>query len=298
MNPENQTARIGTGGWEFVHENSVWKKIIRNKAAVTGSILLSVFMISCFVPTIWTSALPDAQGDILDDSNLPPSLEHPFGTDKFARDVLSRVLYGGRVSLTIAMGTVTLSVIIGVFYGAISGYAGGLIDAAMMRLLDLLLAFPVVMLAIAIAAIYQPDYWYLIPLLAFTGWMETARLVRAEVLSVKEREFVLAAECLGLPRQRILVAHILPNSIAPVLLLIPLKIGDTILLESSLSFLGIGVQPPVPSWGNMISDGRAGLSEHWWMIAFAGLFLILTVIAFNLIGEALRDANNPRNGSE
>ncbi len=294
MSLEVLNAGIAEKNRFFAQQQHFHQRWIDNRVAILGAIVLCALMLSCFVPAIWTDFAPDAQADILDASNLPPSVTHPFGTDKFARDVLSRILYGGRVSLSIALGTVTLSVLIGVFYGAISGYCGGFVDALLMRLLDLLLAFPVVMLAIAIAALYQPHYLYLIPLLALTGWMETARLVRAEVLSVKEREFVLAAQCLGLRRRRILLAHILPNAIAPALVSIPLKIGDTILLESSLSFLGIGVQPPVPSWGNMINDGRTALPEYWWVVGFAGFFLILTVIAFNLIGDALRQANNPR----
>lgn len=294
MIPEIANPDISIAGEFAALPKPVRYRWLKNGMAIPGIILLSILTLSCFVPAIWTDYAPEAQGDILDDADLPPSSAHPFGTDKFARDVFSRILYGGRVSLSIALGTVALSILIGIFYGAISGYAGGFIDAVLMRLLDLLLAFPVVLLAIAIAALYQPHWLYLIPLLAFTGWMETARLVRAEVLSVKERAYVVAATCLGLSRYRILTRHILPNAIAPVLVSIPLKIGDTILLESSLSFLGIGVQPPVPSWGNMINDGRAAFPEQWWVVGFAGLFLVLTVVAFNLIGDAVRAANNPR----
>ncbi|MCA9731224.1 ABC transporter permease [candidate division KSB1 bacterium] len=292
-----QTDALVQNQWTWTEDRSFWSKWMRKYSARLGIFLLLFLMLSCFLPTIWTSIAPDAQGDILDESNLPPSTDHPFGTDKFARDVLSRVLYGGRVSLSIALGTVALSMVIGVIYGAVSGYSGSKLDAIMMRLLDLLLAFPVVILAIAIAALYQPHYLYLIPLLAFTGWMETARIVRAEVLSVKEREFVMAAECLGFRKSRILFAHIIPNAIAPALITIPLKIGDTVLLESALSFLGVGVQPPVPSWGNMINDGKSTFPQEWWVVLFAGIFLIVTVSAFNWIGESLHELLHPNSNN-
>lgn len=275
-------------------ENGFWRRLRARKDGMAGLILIGVLAVSCYFPAALTPFDPDAQGDLLTEQYLPPSAAHYFGTDRYARDVFARVLYGGRISLTIALCTVALSVSIGMLYGAFSGYRGGFVDAVMMRLLDFLLAFPIVFLVLAVVAIFRPSHWFLIPLLAFSNWMETARLIRGEVLSLKEREFVLAARSLGLGRWRILFRHILPHAVTPALVTIPLKVGDIILLESALSYLGVGVQPPTASWGNIISDGRDVLLEHWWVSTFAGLFLVLAVLGFNFVGESIRAANTPR----
>ena len=233
---------------------------------------------------------PIQQGDLLTERYLSPSTEHPFGTDKFGRDIFSRVLHGGRISLAIAFSVVLLSITLGLIYGAISGYCGGFLDSAMMRILDFLLAFPAIFLIIAMATVFQVSHWYLIPLLSLTGWMESARLIRAEVLSVKERDFILAAKGLGFTHARILIKHIIPNCLNPVLVAATLKVGEVILLESALSFLGIGVRPPIPSWGNIINDGREVLLSAWWVATFPGIFIVLAVMSFNLISDGFQQA--------
>ncbi len=230
---------------------------------------------------------PSQQGDLLHDRFLPPSVDHPFGTDKFGRDVYSRVIYGAKVSLGIAFTTLVLALSIGILYGSISGYFGGLVDVFMMRVLDFYLAFPSIYLFIAVAAIFSSSLMMLIALLSFNIWMEIARIVRAEVLSIKERPFVLMAKNMGFSHARILFRHILPNSLTPVIAIIPLKIAEIILMESALSFLGIGVQPPMPSWGSIINDGREALHYAWWVSTIPGLFIALTVLSFNKIGELL-----------
>lgn len=267
-----------------------WQK----RATVVGlGILISLVLFTMSVSSL-SSFDPNRNGDLLNERDLPPSVAHPFGTDKFARDLLCRVAYGGQISLSIASAVVFLSLSIGVLYGITSGYFGGLLDTVMMRLLDFLLAFPIIFLVLALVAIYQPAHWYLIPLLAMTSWMDTARIIRSEVLSVKEREFILAAKGLGFSHARILFYHLLPNCLSPALVSAPFKVGEIILLESALSFLGLGVQPPTASWGSIINDGHSLLLDAWWISAFPGVLITLTVSSLNLLGDGLRYAFNPR----
>ncbi len=265
-------------------------KSLNHRPAIVGLLAISLLVIGASMSRSLTKYDPVQHGDLLTERYLSPSYEHPFGTDKFGRDVFSRVLYGGRISLTIAFSVVLMSITIGLIYGAVSGYFGGFIDSVMMRLLDFLLAFPVIFLIIAVAAVFQVSHWYLIPLLSLTGWMDTARLVRAEVLSVKERDFILAAKGLGFTHTRILMKHIIPNCLNPVIVAATLKVGEVILLESALSFLGIGIRPPSPSWGNIINDGRQALLNAWWVATFPGIFIVLAVMSFNLISDGFRQA--------
>ncbi len=252
------------------------------------------FLVVLFLATAMSSVIspddPNHQGDLVISRYESPSFQHPFGTDKFARDVFSRVLCGGRISLSIAFSVVFLSLTIGILYGTFSGYFGGWVDSVLMRLLDFVLAFPIIFLVIAIVAIFRPGLWSLILVLSVTGWMDVARLVRSEVLTVKERDFVLAARGLGFGHLHILFRHVIPNCLTPAIVAAPLKISEIILLESALSFLGIGVQPPTASWGNIINDGRQVLVEAWWISVFAGIFIVLTVMSFNLIGEAIQNS--------
>ncbi|MFQ5602963.1 MAG: ABC transporter permease [bacterium] len=278
----------------FGFHRHFWPRFFQQTSVKAGLLLILVVTAGCAFSNVLTIYPPNQQGDLLTSRYLPPSSEHPFGTDKFARDVFSRVLYGGRISLIIAFSVVALSISLGVLYGTVSGYAGGFVDVLMMRVLDFLLAFPAIYLVLTVVTVCHANHWYLIPVLGLTGWMETARMVRAEVISIKERDFVLAAKGLGFSHFRILFFHIVPNCLNPVIVTATFKVGEVILLESALSFLGLGVQPPTPSWGSIINDGRQALLNAWWVSTFPGMFIVLVVIGFNLIGEGLRVCLNPR----
>ena len=237
---------------------------------------------------------PAFQGSLVTERLLPPSGAHPLGTDHLGRDVLSRLLYGARISLGIGVAAVAVAVTLGTGLGAVAGYVGGWVDGVVMRLVDLVLAFPRLVLIIAVLAFFDPSALLVTVVLGLTLWPATARLVRGEVLGLREEDFVVAARALGFGTGRILLRHVLPNALAPVIVAAALGIGDVIILESGLSFLGLGVQPPTPSWGSMISDGRAHLLGAWWLSAFPGAAVVLTVLAFNLVGDGLRDLLDPR----
>jgi len=266
----------------------------KNKMAMGGlAVMLVLYAVTLLTPLI-APFDPAAQGDIVATRYLPPSLENPMGTDKFGRDILSRVLYGARISLTIGFIAMGIGVTLGTVIGALGGYFGGVVDSVLMRFADMMLSFPRLVLLIVIIALFDPTIFLVVMVLGLTGWMGIARIVRGEVLSLREREFVQAARALGMNDLRIIVRHIIPNTLAPVIVFATLGIGNTILVEAGLSFLGLGVQPPTPSWGNMIADGRDALITAWWIATFPGLAIVFTVIAFNLLGDGLRDALDPR----
>ncbi len=227
---------------------------------------------------------------------LPPSIGHPLGTDQFSRDLLSAILYGARISLTIGLLAVGISVTLGAFLGAVAGYWGGWVDTVIMRLVDMVMAFPRLVLLIAIVALFQANIFTIIVAMAFTQWPFTTRLVRGEILALKEREFAEAARALGFSRRRILFRHLLPNALGPLIVVATLGIGNTIILEAGLSFLGLGVPAGVASWGSMVALGRDSFHTAWWVITFPGLVIVLAVLAFNLVGDGLRDALDPRQG--
>jgi len=266
----------------------------RNRMAMAGLVVMLLLYVVALVTPLIAPYDPTAQGDIVLTRYRPPSFEHPMGTDKFGRDIFSRVLYGARISLTIGFIAVGLSVTLGTAVGALAGYFGKWVDAVLMRFTDMMLSFPRLVLLIVVIALFEPSIWLVVIVLGLTGWMSVARIVRGEVLSLREREFIQAARVLGMNDGRIIVRHIIPNILAPVIVYTTLGIGNTILVEASLSFLGLGVQPPTPSWGNMISDGRDSLITAWWIATFPGLAIVATVTAFNLLGDGLRDAMDPR----
>jgi peptide/nickel transport system permease protein len=242
-------------------------------------------------------ALPDplAQPNILGGAIQPPSLGHPFGTDELSRDVLSRVVSGGRVSLTVALLAVGLSITLGAAIGLVAGYFGGGVDAALMRLVDGALAVPRLFLLLLLLAVTERvPLALLVLLIGTTGWFATSRLVRGEILRLREESYVWAAEALGASRRRIIFRHLLPNTLGPLLVAATLAVGDVILLEAGLSFLGLGIQPPAPSWGGMIMDARQVLVTAPWVGIFPGLAITITVLSANLFGDALRDAVDPR----
>ncbi len=229
----------------------------------------------------------------LDAILMPPSLAHPLGTDGLGRDVLSRMLYGGRVSLWVGFVAVGISVAIGLTLGLIAGFFGGLVDEVIMRGVDTMLCFPSFFLILAVIAFLEPSLLNLMIVIGLTSWMGVTRLVRAETLSLRNRDFVSAARLAGARPLRILLVHILPNAAAPVLVSVTLGVAGAILTESSLSFLGLGPQPPTPSWGNMLLEGKQALEVAPWLSFYPGLAILLTVLGYNLLGESLRDLIDP-----
>jgi peptide/nickel transport system permease protein len=217
-----------------------------------------------------------------------------LGTDQYGRDIFSRVIYGSRISLSIGFLVVLISVTLGTVIGVSSGYFGGWVDNVLMRLVDVLIAFPALFLILIIIATFGNSIYLIVITLSFTGWMGVARIVRGQVLSLKEQEFILAAKSLGLSHLRIIFRHLVPNALTPVIVAATLRIGSIILTEAGLSFLGLGVQPPTPSWGNIINEGRDSLLNHWWISTFPGIAILSTVVCFNLIGDGVRDALDPR----
>jgi peptide/nickel transport system permease protein len=225
----------------------------------------------------------------------PPSQSHLFGTDIYSRDVFSRVIHGSRVSLSVAFLAVLLSTTVGTAYGSIAAYVGGRVDAIMMRIIDALLSIPRILVLLAIFALWgRVSLGALVLILGLTGWFATSRLVRAQVLALKAEEMVVAARALGARNRRILWRHILPGVTSTVVVAATLGIGNVIILEAGLSFLGVGVQAPTASWGNIIADGSTNVAGLWWMSLFPGLAIMIKVMAFNIIGDALRDALDPR----
>jgi peptide/nickel transport system permease protein len=266
----------------------------KNRLATAGlCCMLFLYLVALLAPLI-APYDPNLQEDIVNTRYLAPSMDHPMGTDKFGRDIFSRVIYGSRISLSIGFIAVGISITLGSLVGAVAGYAGGRTDNAIMRVVDMLLSFPRLVLIITVVALFTPSIFLLVAVLGATGWMGTSRIVRGQVLALREQEFVQAVRALGLKDWRILLFHVLPNSMAPIIVSATLGIGNTILLEAGLSFLGLGVQPPTASWGNIINDGRGVLLDAWWIATFPGLAIVITVICFNLLGDGLRDALDPR----
>ena len=253
--------------------------------------MVCLALLAVLAPVIapWDPNRPDVK-KILD----APSGVHPLGTDQLGRDVLSRMFYGARVSLAVGFVSVGIASLIGIVLGATAGYHGGVVDATIMRLVDLMLVFPRLFLLLAVLAFLRPSIWTIMAVIGLTGWMGVARLVRAEFLALKEREFVVWSESIGASAFRIVWRHILPNAMAPVLVAMTLGIPAAILTESGLSFLGLGVQPPHASWGNILNEGKDAIEIGWWLSVYPGLAILVTVLSYNLFGEGIRDALDPR----
>ena len=256
------------------------------------AILLLLTAAALFAPVI---APYDPLGQNLDQDLIPHSSEHWLGTDKLGRDILSRIIYGGRISLLVGITTVALSLAIGIVIGSLSGYFGGWIDQMLMRLVDILMAFPGILLAIAFTAVLGPGLDHVILALCLIGWTSYARLVRGEILSLRERDFIQAARSLGCRPKRIILRHLLPNLLPPLLIQSTFGLAAAIVAEGSLSFLGLGVEPPTPSWGAMLNDGRQFLLVAPHITTYPGLGLMISVLALNLIGDALQDRLDRRN---
>ncbi len=276
-----------------------WRAFRRNRMALLGLGTICLFYLAMLLTPFLAPFEPEFReayevGGDMTRRLAAPSSVHLMGTDEFSQDILSRILYGSRISLTIGLLAVGISVTLGTFLGAIAGYWGGLVDTAIMRLVDMVMAFPRLVLLIVIVALFPTTIFIVIVALAFTQWPSTARMVRGEILALKEREFCEAARALGFSRGRILFRHLLPNALGPLIVVATLGIGNTIVLEAGLSFLGLGVQAGTPSWGSMVSDGRDYLMDAWWVATFPGFAIVLAVLAFNLVGDGLRDALDPR----
>ena len=272
---------------------SVWA----NATATTRAalVILGLLYLAALLAPLIAPYAQSQQLDIVSLKDKPPSLAHLFGTDRFSRDVLSRVLFGARVSLTIATLAMLVSAIIGTAYGLVAATFGGLTDTLLMRLLDAMLAIPRVLLLIAVLALWNPvPLWGLIVLLGATGWFEVSRLVRAEAMTVRERDFVAAARSLGAGRRRVMVHHLLPNVLTPVVVATTLGIGNVIALETALSYIGIGVREPSASLGTMFQAGTEVFVGTWWAAVFPGAVIVLTILSFNILGDALRAALDPR----
>jgi peptide/nickel transport system permease protein len=269
-----------------------WRTFARNRLAVIGGVVVAILVaFAVLAPALapWDPNRHDTRRIL-----APPSAQHWMGTDQLGRDVLSRVLYGARVSLAVGFVSVGIATLIGILLGAAAGYHGALVDGVIMRLVDLMLVFPRFFLLLAVLAFLKPSIWTIMVVIGLTGWMSVARLVRAEFLTLREREFVIWSESVGASAVRIVFRHILPNALAPVLVAMTLGIPAAILMESGLSFLGLGVQPPHATWGNILTDGKDSLEIAWWMTVYPGLAILITVLSYNLLGEGIRDALDPR----
>jgi peptide/nickel transport system permease protein len=270
----------------------IGKRFTRNKLSVIGAIIVfALITISLLAPVI---APYDPTSIDVYNVLSPPDKSHLLGTDELGRDLLSRIIWGSRVSLKVGFVAVGIAIMIGIIFGSIAGFYGGRVDAILMRFVDIMLAFPTFFLILAVIAILEPNIFTIMAVIGVTGWMDVARLVRAEFLTLKERDFVDAARALGMKNKRLIVRHILPNALSPVFVAATFGVAGAILTESGLSFLGLGVQPPDPSWGNILTAGKDNIEIAWWLSLYPGLAILITVLSYNLVGEGLRDALDPR----
>ncbi len=283
--------------WPEGEENSrtlFWRRFKRHKLAVAGLVVIGILTLCAIFAPFITAYKPTT---VTDSFGAAPSLQHWLGTDQVGRDQLSRLIYAARVSLAVGLGSIVISAVIGTVLGLISGYFGGWIDSIIMRLTDIFMSFPYIMLILVVASIVGPGLTNIILILGVLGWPGVARLVRGNVLSVKESDYVKAGRVLGFGSVRIIFSHILPNVVAPILVYATSGVAGAILDEAALSFLGLGVQPPTPSWGNMLASAQSltVLTSQPWLWVPPGVMIILIVLSINFVGDALRDALDPKN---
>jgi peptide/nickel transport system permease protein len=279
-----------------------WRKILRklleNKGATFGLIMVLGVMVSAIFAPLLSPHDPILQD--VEKRLLPPVWQsggdpaYLLGTDHLGRDIVSRLIYGARISIVVSVSAVAFSAFLGTFIGLLSGFYGGKVDSVFMRLADVQLAFPFILLAIAIIAVLGPNLRNIIIVMGITGWVIYARVVRAEVLSLREKEFITSVKALGGSNRRIIFQHLLPNVIPPIIVIVTLEMARMIIMEAALSFLGLGIQPPTPTWGGMLADGRVYLVTSWWLATFPGLVIMLVVLGINLLGNWLRDILDPR----
>lgn len=268
-----------------------WRRFRRYKPGLAGgTIVLLLILMAIFAPVV----APYSPTEKVGRRATPPSMAHPLGLDEIGRDVLSRLIYGTRVALIVGIGAMAIALVIGVTIGAVAGYFGGKVDLVLSRLVDALMAFPLLALLITLAALFEPHLRNVVIVIGVTVWASYARVVRADVMSLRERDYIIAARAIGARSPRIIARHMLPNVLGPVIVLASLDVGSIIILESALSFLGLGVQPPTPSWGGMLSAGRSLMRNAPHIAIAPGIAITVTVLAFNLLGDGLRDALDPR----
>ena len=271
-----------------------WRHFRAHRLAVAALYVIACLYLLAILAPLLAPDDPAAIENVLATRYQPPSWNHLFGTDDFGRDLFSRALYGARVSLSVGLLAMIVAVFFGTLYGAVAGHFGGIVDSALMRVVDVIIAFPTFFLLLTLAGIFEANIVALVLILGFTSWTGTARLVRGEILSLKEREFVEGSRAIGLPSHLIIFRHLIPNALASVLVTAALMVGGMIGAEAGLSFLGIGIRPPTPSWGNMVSAGQDALLVAWWIAFFPGCLLAITILSFNLVADGLRDALDPK----
>ncbi len=276
-----------------------WRRALtrfrENRGAMAALyLILALYVVAALAP--WLAPHPaSATLDIVRLANVAPTASFPMGTDPLSRDVLSRMLYGARVSLGVALLSVLVACTIGTAYGAVAGLTGGRVDAVLMRLADAAFSIPRILLLIAVLTLWpRVPIWALVLMIGLTGWFGVSRLVRAQVLALRDHDLIVSARALGATQSRLLWRHVLPNVLSPVIVAATLGIGNVIVLEAGLSFLGIGVREPTPSWGSIINDAGSSFFTYWWLALFPGLAIVATVMAFNLVGDGLRDALDPQ----
>lgn len=278
------------------NSSSLWsdafRRLIKNKAAVGGAVVLIIlFILAALAP--WIAPYPYAYQN-LDLGASPPSAEHLLGTDILGRDLYSRILYGARISLLVGFVATTVALFIGVTWGLIAGYFGGKIDTVMMRIVDVLYGIPFIIFIILLMVVFGRNLWLLFIAIGAVEWLTMARIVRGQVLSLKNQEFILAAQAMGVSNFSMFKRHLLPNILGPIAVYATLTIPQVMLLESFLSFLGLGIQPPMSSWGTLIKDGVESMEEHSWLLVYPGLTFTITLFALNFFGDGLRDALDPK----
>jgi peptide/nickel transport system permease protein len=275
-----------------IRRSRAWRRFFANRMAVAGLVFVLLLCLMAVFADLLAPYHPTE--DIFRGMRgVEPSVAHPFGFDHLGRDLLSRVIHGSRIALLVGIAASVISLVIGVIIGAVAGYFGGWIDEGLSLLIDTLMAFPLIALLIVLAAVLGPSLTTVIIVIGVTVWARYARVVRAEVMSLRERDFVVAARALGSADRRIIGRHVIPNVLSSVIVLASLQVGSIIILESALSFLGLGVRPPAPSWGGILADGRAYIMRYPHIAIFPGLMIVMTVLAFNFIGDGLRDALDP-----
>jgi len=272
-----------------------WRQLKRNPLVIAALVVLAL-LYAVMGTSVIIDSFPryDPSEPFVGPRLEGPSSEHWFGTDHLGRDLFSRVVVGSQISLNIGIIVALLSVSIGTFLGSLAGYFGGWLDSLIMRFTDIVINFPFLFFAITIVTILEPNFWNIVLAIGLLSWTSIARIVRANILSLREREFVLAAHSIGAPARRIIIRHILPNTVAPLIVYATLTVGIAIIAEAGLSYLGLGVQPPTPSWGNMLQQGKPYISSNIWFTLFPGLFIFISVMCVNYLGDGLRDALDPK----